>query len=89
MLKFKSKYELSRQFDFQSLIPTLENNFSIQALQTMVLDKSITMPFASALATSPQVPLFTSNPKNAKLLGCVARKLRRYKSGHCSQNGFG
>lgn len=45
-MKFKSKYELSRQFDFNSLIPTLENCFSIQALQTMVLDKSITMPFA-------------------------------------------
>ncbi|AZZ37371.1 hypothetical protein CIK05_11400 [Bdellovibrio sp. qaytius] len=45
-LKFKSKYELSRQFTFESLIPTLENAFSIQALQTMVLDKSITMPFA-------------------------------------------
>ena len=45
-LKFKGKYELSRQFSFDNLIPTLENTFSIQALQTMVLDKSITMPFA-------------------------------------------
>ena len=45
-LKFKSKYELSHQFRFETLIPTLENSFSIQALQTLVLDKSITMPFA-------------------------------------------
>ena len=45
-LKFKSKYELSHQFRFETLIPTLENSFSIQALQTLALDKSITMPFA-------------------------------------------
>lgn len=45
-LKFKGKYELSRQFSFDTLIPTLENAFTIQALQTMILDKSITMPFA-------------------------------------------
>lgn len=45
-LKFKGKYELSRHFSFDSLISTLENSFSIQALQTLVLDKSINMPFA-------------------------------------------
>lgn len=44
--QFKNKYELSRQFSFDTLIPTLENTFSAQSLQAIVSDKSITMPFA-------------------------------------------
>ncbi|MES2800928.1 MAG: DnaA/Hda family protein [Bdellovibrionota bacterium] len=44
--QFKNKYELSRQYSFDNLIPTLENSFSIESLQTIVTDKSITMPFA-------------------------------------------
>lgn len=44
--QFKNKYELSRQYSFENLIPTLENSFSVQSLQAIVTDKSITMPFA-------------------------------------------
>lgn len=44
--QFKNKYELSRQYSFDTLIPTLENTFSVQSLQAIVTDKSITMPFA-------------------------------------------
>ncbi len=44
--QFKNKYELSRQYSFDTLIPTLENTFSAQSLQAIVTDKSITMPFA-------------------------------------------
>lgn len=44
--QFKNKYELSRQYSFDSLLPTLENNFAVQSLQAIVTDKSITMPFA-------------------------------------------
>lgn len=44
--QFKNKYELSRQYSFDTLIPTLENTFSVQSLQAIVTDKSISMPFA-------------------------------------------
>ena len=43
--QFKSKYELSKQFSFDTLIPTLENSFAIQSLQALIADKSIAMSF--------------------------------------------
>lgn len=50
--QFKNKYELSRQYSFDNLILTLENNFAIQSLQAIVTDKSITMPFALITGSS-------------------------------------